>query len=94
VAEPEEQPIDQVAAFLSARSEMIEMVKRVLSLHRPERLHDRKVVTCTAVYDAEPHAVIAHQWPGWRDHVAPEVVDALFALLIPAQYESPEVERG
>lgn len=74
--------------FLRARTEMIEAVKGVLSKHRPERNAAERVVTCTAAMVDEPHAVIRTQWPGWRDHVAPCIVDELLELMMPAENEA------
>lgn len=82
-----EGPVD-ADMFLAARAEMIEIVKRVLALHRPERIEERRVVTCTIAMADAPHAEFHHQWPAWRQHVAPEIVDALFALMIPAGNEN------
>jgi len=75
----------ELDAFLAARTEMIETVKHVLAHHRPERITQQRVVTCTKVYDDEPHEVINTQWPGWREHVSPLIVDALFELMIPSR---------
>lgn len=69
-------------AFLIARAKMIDCVSHVLAQHRPERDRDQKVVHCTKVYDPYPHISIKAQWPGWRDHVAPEIVDAIFDLIL------------
>lgn len=74
---------DELTMFLAARSEMVDTVKHVLAGHRPERNTERRVVTCTEAMRDTPHAEFAHQWPEWRDHVAPQIVDALLALMIP-----------
>lgn len=76
----------ELDAFLAARVAMIETVQSVLAGHRPERIKEQRVVTCTKVYDDEPHEVIGTQWPGWREHVAPLIVDALFELMIPSRH--------
>lgn len=78
-----DEQVDLMDAYLAARDAMIGVVKHVLAGHRPERLAAQKVVTCTEVYADAPHAVLVHQWPAWRDHVAPLIVDALFELMMP-----------
>ena len=70
--------------YLAGRAELIDTVCHILAHHRPERIPEQRIVTCTKVYDEQPHARITTQWPGWRDHVAPLIVDAILALLIPA----------
>lgn len=75
-------PGSEMEGFLAARDQMIACVEHVLAHHRPERNPEQKVVTCTKVYDPEPHAIIPTQWPGWRGHVAPQIVDALFDLIL------------
>lgn len=71
--------------YLAARADMIACVENVLAHHRPERNPTKRIVTCTKVYDDTPHAQITTQWPGWREHVAPLIVDALLARMLPAQ---------
>lgn len=74
-------PID-ADMYLAARDEAIKVVDHILSGHRPERIKEQRVVTCTGCFAEEPHEIISTQWPGWREHVAPLIVDALIKMII------------